>query len=91
MLEMGLESHTHPNFWKCYDNLQKDIQDLSDKKFKLFKNNPYHPSLSFAKKGNVWTANVGYHHRAIGYMQDNNMVWFWIGSHEDYNALMNKL
>lgn len=88
---MELESHTHPNFWKCYNNLQKEIQDLSDKKFELFKNNPHHPSLGFAKKGNVWTANVGYHHRAIGYKKDNKVVWFWIGSHEDYNALMNKL
>ncbi|MBF0231210.1 MAG: hypothetical protein HQK63_16725 [Desulfamplus sp.] len=53
---MGLESYTHPDFWKCYNNLPKDIQKLADKKFELFKSNSYHTSLGFTKKGSVWTA-----------------------------------
>ncbi len=87
---MGLDSHTHPDFWDCYKKLQKDIQTLADRKFALFKNNPQHPSLGFSKKDTVWTVDIGYHHRAMGYKQDNNIIWFWIGTHEDYNNLINK-
>ncbi|GAB6058899.1 type II toxin-antitoxin system RelE family toxin [Desulfonatronum parangueonense] len=88
---MGLICYTHPDFWKGYKKLQEDIQRLADNKFELFKDNPHHPSLGFAKKGNVWTVDVGYHHRAIGYREGNEIVWFWIGTHEEYNTLMNRL
>ena len=88
---MGLISYTHPDFWKGYKKLQPDIQRLADNKFELFKDNPHHPSLGFAMKGNVWTVDVGCHHRAIGYREGNEIVWFWIGTHEEYNTLMNRL
>ncbi len=88
---MELSSYTHPDFWKYYNELPKDIQSLADKKFELFKRDPNHPSLGFSKKGKVWTVNIGLHYRAIGYKEENNIVWFWIGSHEDYNRLMNRL
>ena len=50
-----------------------------------------HPSLGFAPKGNVWTVDVGLHYQAIAWREDENVVWFWIGTHEDYNNLMNRL
>ena len=88
---MGLVSHTHPDFWKCYRSLPKEVQDLADKKFELFQSDPFHRSLGFAQKGAVWTVDVGLHYRAIGWREENNLVWFWIGSHEEYNKLMNRI
>lgn len=88
---MGLVSHTHPDFWKYYDQLPEKIQKLADKKFKLFRSKPFHPSLGFAQKGKVWTVEIGLHYRAIAWRNENNVVWFWIGSHETYNKLMNRL
>ena len=88
---MGLVSYTHPDFWTFYNKLPKKVQNLANEKFELFKQNPNHPSLEFAKKGNVWTVNIGIHYRAIGYKEYNNIIWFWIGSHEDYNKLMKRL
>jgi hypothetical protein len=91
MPEMGVRSFTHPDFWKYYYRLPKQIQNLADKKFELFKKNHRHSSLDFSKKGAVWTADIGYHYRAIAYREGRDIVWFWIGSHEDYNTLMNRL
>jgi hypothetical protein len=88
---MGLRSFTHPEFWTCYHRLPKQIQNLADKKFKLFKEDPNHPSLKFSKKGTVWTVNIGYHYRVLAYREGMDIVWFWIGTHEDYNNLMNRL
>ena len=88
---MGVRSFTHPDFWKCYENLPKHIKHLADKKFELFKEDYSHPSLEFSKKGAVWTVNIGYHYRAIAFREGEDIVWFWIGSHEDYNNLMKRL
>ena len=88
---MGVKSFTHPDFWACYYRLPKQIQNLADSKFELFKKDHYHPSLNFSKKGGVWTVNIGYHYRALAFREDIDIVWFWIGTHEDYNNLMNRL
>jgi len=71
---MGLVSYTHPDFWTYYNNLPQNIQKLANEKFELFKQNPNHPSLGFAKKGKVWTVNLGIHYRAIGYKEYNNII-----------------
>ena len=60
MQKMRLISYTHPDFWKNYNKLPKEIKELADKKFDLFKKDPNHPSLGFAKKGKVWTALCEY-------------------------------
>jgi mRNA-degrading endonuclease RelE of RelBE toxin-antitoxin system len=91
MRAMEIASYTHPSFWKCYKKLPKEIQELAEKKFSIFRSNPHHPSLKFAQKGNVWTVDVGFHYRAIAWRENENVIWFWIGSHEDYNKLMNRL
>jgi len=31
------------------------------------------------------------HHRAIGWVEGDVVVWFWIGSHADYDALISQL
>jgi hypothetical protein len=87
---MEIASFTHSSFWKCYKKLPTEIQRLADKKFTLFRSNPFHPSLGFAPKGKVWTVDIGSHYRAIGLREDQGIIWFWIGSHEDYNILMNR-
>jgi len=51
----------------------------------LFCENPRHPSLDFRKKGEVYTAEVGRHYRAIARERGGEHFWFWIGSHEEYN------
>ncbi len=62
---MEIVSYTHLSFWKYYKKLPKKIQELADKKFSLFRSNPFHPSLGFAPKGNVWTVDVGLHYQTI--------------------------
>jgi hypothetical protein len=56
--------------------MPKEIQNLADKKFDLFRSDPFHPSLGFAQKGAVWTVDVGLHYRAIAWREENDLVWF---------------
>jgi hypothetical protein len=52
------------------------------------KENPRHPSLQFKKIGRFWSVRVGLRYRALAVEADSDLVWFWIGSHADYDALI---
>ena len=73
-------------FWDAYGKLPKQVRAVADKNYGLLKTNPQHPSLQFKKVGRFWSVRVGLRHRALAVEADGDLVWFWIGSHADYNA-----
>jgi hypothetical protein len=77
-----------PDFWRCYAALPTDVRDLADKQFALLKQDPRHPSLHFKKAGHFWSVRVGLHHRALGTETAGGIIWFWIGTHAVYDALL---
>lgn len=88
---MSFQSFALPEFWRCYEKLPKNVRELADKKFHLFTQDPFHPSLGLQQKGEVWTVDVGRSYRAIALRQGKDFHWFWIGSHEAYNKLLNRV
>ena len=80
-----------PRFWRHYRQLPKEVQGLADKNFKLLKADPHHPSLHFKKLGKtkrLWSVRVGVHYRALGVEKPEGIVWFWIGTHAEYDKLL---
>ena len=77
-----------PAFWQAYQRLPAQVRDLADKNYALLKDNPQHPSLQFKKVGRYWSVRVGLRYRALATEVDGGMLWFWIGSHADYDALI---
>ena len=77
-----------PAFWAAYSALPETVRELADKNFALLKQNPQHPSLHLKKVGRFWSARVGYRYRALATETDGGLLWFWIGSHADYDALL---
>ena len=77
-----------PEFWGLYKVLPQSIQDLADRSYALLKNDPRHPSLHLKKAGRYWSVRVGLHYRAVAVEVLDGLLWFWIGSHEEYNNLM---
>jgi len=77
-----------PRFWRHYRDLPISIRKLADKNFELLKADPHHPSLHFKKIDRLWSVRVGAHYRALGLDNDDTVVWFWIGSHSDYDKLV---
>jgi len=56
--------------------------------------NPAYPSLEFKKvhsKQPIYSARVGLEYRVLGRIEDGEIVWFWIGSHADYDQLLRHL
>jgi len=77
-----------PSFWELYEELPTAIQELADKNFELLKANPKHPSLHLKKAGKYWSARVGTKYRVLGVGIDEGMLWFWIGTHAEYDKLL---
>jgi len=77
-----------PQFWTYFRALPKPVQQLSRKNFALLKNDPRHPSLHFKQVGRFWSVRIGLYYRALGVGIPDGVLWFWIGSHSDYDNLI---
>ncbi|MFL6930987.1 MAG: type II toxin-antitoxin system RelE family toxin [Xanthobacteraceae bacterium] len=77
-----------PAFWEAYQKLPEQTRRLADKNYALLKENPRHPSLHLKKIGRFWSVRIGLRHRALATEVDDGLLWFWIGSHADYDALI---
>jgi hypothetical protein len=56
--------------------------------------NPAHPSLRFKKvhpRLPIYSARVDLDWRAVGVLESDTLVWFWVGPHSQYEALLKKL
>lgn len=62
--------------------------------YRRFKQNPWHPALRFKKIHDVRDVycvrgSLGY--RALWIVEGEEVIWFWIGSHAEYDRLVTKL
>jgi mRNA-degrading endonuclease RelE of RelBE toxin-antitoxin system len=83
------------DFRKLLAKLPQRIKENAKKNYELWKENPFHPSLEFKKvkpKENIWSVRVGIGWRALGVMkaEEDKIVWFWIGSHAEYDRILGK-
>jgi hypothetical protein len=83
-----MKSRASDRFWRLYQQLPPEIQRLADKNYRLWVGNHWHPSLHFKKVQRIWVARVGDNHRAVGIESDGVIIWFWIGSHDEYERLI---
>jgi hypothetical protein len=85
-----MRHHASPSFWQQYANLPEAIQQLADKKYALLKANSQHPSLHFKQIGRFWSVRVGLGYRALAVEIPEGLVWFWIGTHAEYDRLISR-
>jgi hypothetical protein len=71
-----------------YAALPAEVRATADRNYALLKGNPRHPSLHFKKAGPLWSVRVGDQYRALGKAVEEGVVWFWIGTHADYDKLI---
>jgi hypothetical protein len=77
-----------PRFWHCYRHLPAEIQRLADSCYELLRLDTRHPSLHLKKVGRFWSVRVGLHYRALAVEDGPDLVWFWIGTHAEYDRLL---
>ena len=87
-MQRTLKHYTSNSFWEDYKLLPLQIQELADKSFENLKQNHFHPSLHFKKIKQFWSVRIGSKYRALAVEKDENLLWFWIGSHSEYDKLI---
>ena len=89
-----MRSQTTNRFRKAFEQLPADIQKRARTIYKIWKENQNHPSLHFKQVHQnepIFSVRIGLSYRALGIKQNNDMIWFWIGSHEEYNNIIEQL
>ena len=85
-----MKSVRTPQFRKRYAALPDNIQRKADEAYRLFRQDPSHPSLHFKmiEAGNpeLWSARIDRRYRTLGLKQGDRIVWVWIGTHGEYDA-----
>jgi mRNA-degrading endonuclease HigB of HigAB toxin-antitoxin module len=83
-------SRATSRFWEKFRDLPSPIQHLARRSYRLWRENPHHPSLRFRKlEGvNLYTVRVGNHHRALAMVNQKRVTWTWIGTHAEYDKLV---
>jgi hypothetical protein len=73
-----------------FSGLPLEVQADAKRAYRLFQNDPAHPSLHFKKvvDEDVYSVRIGLGYRALGVLRKNRVVWFWIGGHAEYNRLV---
>lgn len=84
-----MKSFTTPEFWKAYAALTPKMKVQAKRAYQLWTENSMHPSLHFKKVGkNLWSVRISGGYRALALKKGDDYYWFWIGSHEEYEALL---
>ena len=82
-----MRSATLPSFWTAYRSLDEIIKRSARKAYRLWAQNPFHPSLHFKcinREENIWAVRITRSYRAIGTLESDMVTWFWIGRHDDH-------
>ncbi|MGK7924516.1 MAG: type II toxin-antitoxin system RelE/ParE family toxin [Spirulina sp.] len=89
-----MKSVTTEQFRKLFADLPERIQEQTRTAYRQFKKDPNHPSLRFKKVHPtlpIYSARISKNYRAIGQLHEGAIVWFWVGSHAEYDRLLSQL
>jgi mRNA-degrading endonuclease RelE of RelBE toxin-antitoxin system len=87
-------SRTTERFRKAFRKLPPTVQRQAKAAYHLWRDNPSHPSLQFKRihsREPIYSVRIGIGWRAVGVRSDDTVVWFWIGSHAEYDKLLSNL
>lgn len=89
-----MKSITTTQFWKHYQALPADVQRRADRAYKLWQINPRAHGLYFKRVGKrepIYSVRIGRGYRALGVLEGEAVLWFWIGTHDEYERLLKNL
>jgi hypothetical protein len=89
-----MNSRTTRRFRELFAALPAHIQRQAREAYRLFQQNPAHPGLRFKQvhpDPPINSAPVGISYRAVGVLDGDTVVWYWIGSHADYDKLLGRV
>ena len=88
-----MESKTTSKFRALLSGAPQSVQLKAKATYALWFENPEHPSLRFKKVHEslpIYSVRIDLNWRAVGTLQKDTMIWFWVGSHHDYEKLLSQ-
>mgnify|MGYP001478954888 CR=1 FL=1 len=90
-----MTSTTTSSFRKTFDSLPSEVQERAREAFSRFREDPQHPGLRLKRVHSskpIYSVRVTLAYRALAVRhEDDQWIWFWIGSHTDYDQLLQRL
>ncbi|WP_436836018.1 ParE family toxin-like protein [Laspinema palackyanum] len=89
-----MKSRITKGFRKHLNQLPKSIREQARNAYILWRSDAYHNSLQFKRVNQqppIYSVRVGLNYRALGLLEEDEIYWFWIGSHAEYDALLKRL
>ena len=89
-----MTSHANERFWAAFRELPARVQRRARHAYRLFQRDPFHPSLQFKQvhpTRPIFSARIGLGYRAVALRDGEVVVWFWVGSHAEYDRLVSTL
>lgn len=89
-----MNSHVTRGFRALFSELPAQVQRQARAAYRLFQADPTHPGLHFKQINAsplMYSARVGISYRALCTRDGDTVIWFWIGSHAEYDHLLTQL
>ncbi|BAY66551.1 hypothetical protein NIES22_66900 [Calothrix brevissima NIES-22] len=86
-----MKSRTTTQFRKLFADLPAQVQAQTRTAYRQFKKDPSYPSLRFKKvhpELPIYSARISKSYRAVGQLDGDTIIWFWVGSHAQYDMLL---
>jgi mRNA-degrading endonuclease RelE of RelBE toxin-antitoxin system len=89
-----MKSSITKDFRKRLNQLPANVRDQANNAYALWQEDPYHHSLQFkrvSQRQPIYSTRIGLNYRALGLLENNQIYWFWIGPHTEYDQLLQRL
>ena len=89
-----MNSRPTESFIALFAALPDAVKAQARKAYRLWRQNPRHPSLHFKRihdREPLYSVRISLGWRVVGLLEGDTMFWYWIGSHADYDKLLEQL
>ena len=77
-----------------FQELPEDVRRHARRSYRLFMADHRHNGLYFKPviaRRRICSARIGDNYRVVGIVTGGDILWFWIGPHDDYLRLLRRL
>jgi hypothetical protein len=81
-------------FRELLSQLPIEAQEQAGRAYAIWRIDPYHNSLQFkrvSQRQPIYSARIGIGYRALGLRENDQIYWFLIGAHTEYDGLLKRL
>lgn len=89
-----MKSHTTKRFREAFARLPEQVRRQGREAYKRFREDPAYPGLRFKRihpTRPIYSARISDDYRAVGVREGDEITWFWIGTHAEYDHLIANL